>query len=106
VLNSFFTVMCAVELQKVGERVWRDFTGSVRLTNEQLIDRVNAAVEERTLGRFADMYKIVPEAYLTGSDELRGYSWTLPITLYANNMKTVMTLDVRARRMTDLAVVG
>jgi hypothetical protein len=103
VLNSFFVAMAAVELQKVGERVWREYSGSVRLTNEQLVDRINAAVEAKTIGRFCDMFKIVPEAYLSAADETRGYSWTLPISLYANNMRTVMVLDVRARRMTDLA---
>jgi len=101
VLNSFFTVMACVELQKVGERVWRRFSGSVSLTNAQLIDRVNATVEEMTIGRFAGLYKIVPAAYLTDADLVRGYSWTLPIKIYANNMKTVMTLSLQAYRMTD-----
>jgi hypothetical protein len=103
ILNSFFVAMCCVELQKVGERVWRQFTGTVRLTNEQLVDRVNAAVQEKTLGRFCDMFKIVPDAKVTAADEQRNYSWHLGIELYANGMKTVMTLDVRARRMSDLA---
>jgi hypothetical protein len=101
VLNSYFTMMACVELQKVGERVWRRYTGSVALTNEQFIDAVNAEVEKLTLGRFANMYKIVPAAYMSENDEIRGYSWTLPIKLYANNMKTVMTLDVVAYRMSD-----
>lgn len=101
VLNSFFVAMACVELQKVGERVWREFTGSVRLTNAQLVDRVNAAVENKTIGRFCDMFKVVPAAYHSAADEQRGYSWTLPIKLYANNMATVMTLDIQAYRMSD-----
>jgi hypothetical protein len=101
VLNSFFVAMCCVELQKVGERVWREYTGSVRLTNAQLVDRVNNAVGRKTLGRFCDMFKVVPAAYFTSADTLRGYSWTLPIKLYANNMETVMTLDIQAYRMSD-----
>jgi hypothetical protein len=101
VLNSFFVAMCCVELQKVGERVWREYTGSVRLTNAQLVDRVNSSVQSKTIGRFCDMFKVVPAAYFTAADTLRGYSWTLPIKLYANNMETVMTLDIQTYRMAD-----
>lgn len=102
IFTSFVTMACAVELQKVGMRTWRDFTGNISLTSDQFIDRVNRKVEERTVGRFCDLFKIVPECLITNADAQRGYSWSLPITLYANNMKTVMTLDVRGRRMSDL----
>lgn len=103
IFTSFVTMACAVELQKVGMRVWREFTGKTSLTDAQFIERVNRRVEERTIGRFCDLFKIVPECQITNSDAQRGYSWSLPITMYANNMKTVMTLDVRGRRMSDLA---
>jgi hypothetical protein len=102
IFTSFITTLCAVELQKVGQRVWRYFTGSVRLTDDQLVDRVNRKVEELTVNRFCNIFQIVPEATITSADAQAGYRWTLPITLYANNMKTVMTLDVRGRRMSDL----
>lgn len=105
VLNSFFTMMACVELQKVGEQAWRQFSGSVALTNGQLMDRVNTFVEQRTVGRFAGMYKVVPAAYMTDADLVRGFSWTLPIKIYANNLKTVMTLQVQAYRMTDYVAV-
>jgi len=103
IFTSFLTMACAVELQKVGQRVWREFTGKTSLTDAQFIERVNQRVQERTIGRFCDLYKIIPECQITNADAQRGYSWSLPITLYANNMKTVMTLDVRGRRMSDLA---
>ncbi len=103
VLNSFFTMMACVELQKVGERVWREFTGSVALTDAQLVDRVNRRVEQLTVGRFASMFKIVPAAYISDADKARGYSWTLPIKIFANNMRSIMTLSVQAYRMSDYA---
>lgn len=103
VLNSFFVVMGCIELQKVGQRVFNDFSGVVSLTNAQLVERVNAEVERRTNGRFANLFVIRPNATITSYDEQRGYSWTLPIELYANNMKSVMTLSVKAYRMSDLA---
>jgi hypothetical protein len=101
VLNSFFTMMACVEIQKVGERVHREFSGAIDLTNAQLIEKVNKAVEVKTNGRFAGLYKIVPAAYMSDGDLSRGFSWTLPIKLYANNMRTVMTLSIEAYRMTD-----
>lgn len=101
VLNSFFTAMACVELQRVGERAHRQFSGSISLTNAQLIDRVNKFVEDDVNGRFADLFKIKSQAYITSADDLRGYSWTLPIQLYANNMKTVMSLSIESYRMSD-----
>lgn len=103
VLNSFFVVCGCIELQKVGQRVWRRFTGSVRYTDNILINEVNQAVINDTVGRFADLFRITPNAMITGGDQLRGYSWSLPIDLEANGMKTVMVLDVRAKRMAAAA---
>ena len=36
----------------------------------------------------------------------RGYSWTVPIKLYADNMKTVMTTYVQAYRMSSLSTTA
>lgn len=99
VLTSFFTMMGCIGLQKVGEQVWREYTGNVKLTKGQLIQNVNQAVTDKTNGKFAGLFKIVPKAYITGGDEKRGFSWTLPIELYANNATTVMTLSVETYRM-------
>lgn len=102
VLNSFFTMMACVELQKVGERVHRAYSGVTSLSEAQLVDAVNRKVEELTVGRFAEMFKVVPDAYISQGDAQRGFSWTLPIKLYANNMKTVQVLSIQAYRMSDL----
>lgn len=103
VLNSFFFAMCCVEMQKVAERVWRLFSGAVSLEDPVLFDRVNRAVEERSVGRFASLFKIVPAAYKTEADQARGYSYTLPISIYGNVMSTVATVELKAFRLSDLA---
>lgn len=103
VLNSFFFAMCCVEMQKVAERVWRLFSGSVSLDDPVLFDRVNRAVEERSVGRFAGLFKIVPAAYKTEADQARGFSYTLPISIYGNVMSTVATVELKAYRLSDLA---
>lgn len=103
VLNSFFTMMACVELQKVGERAWRQFSGVSSLTNDQLKERVEDFVNENVNGRFDGRFVIIPEVYFTDADLQRGYSWALRIKLYAPNMKTVMTMSVQANRLDDLA---
>lgn len=102
VLNSFFTMMAISYLNKVSYAAWREFTGSISLTNAQLEERVNDFVRENTKDKFDGLFVIRPEATVTELDALRGYSWTLPIKIYANNMKTVMTTYIEAYRMTDL----
>lgn len=103
VLNSFFTMMACVELEKVGERARRRFSGVSSLTNAELVDKVNKFVIENTTGRFDGRFIIEPNAYFTAADLARGYSWALAIKIYAPNMKTVMTLHIDAYRIDDLA---
>lgn len=102
VLTSFFTMMCAVELTKVGYRSHRAFSGVSSYTNLQLIERVNTFIVENTIGRFDNRFVITPDTYFTQADRERGYSWTTPIKMYAPNMKTVSTLIVEAYRLDDL----
>ena len=101
VLNSFFTVMAIGELNKVTASAWREFTGNSKLSGPQLIDRVNNFVKKRVQGKFDGRFVVVPDAYLTDMDVQRGFSWTLPVKIYASNMKTVMTTYIQAYRLSD-----
>lgn len=102
ILTSFFTMMAVVELQKVGDRAHRRFSGVSSLSNGQLIERVNKFVDENTTNRFDNRFVIKPNAYYTQADIARGYSWTLEINIYGPNMKTVQTVYVASRRLSDL----
>jgi len=102
VLNGAITMMCAVELEKVAQRTWRDLTGNSKLTAEQFAERSNEAIIAATTGRFDDRFVIVPNTFYTAQDEQRGYSWSCRIDLYAPNMKTVGTYTITAHRMSDL----
>lgn len=103
ILNSFFTALACVELEKVGDRARRQFSGADDLTNAQLIERVNQFIIDNTTGRFDGRYTIVPQTFFTSNDAQRGFSWSMIITLYGPNMKTVGTLTIQARRIEDLA---
>lgn len=103
VLNSFNTAMAICQLNKIAHAAWREFSGVDHLTNAQLVTRVNDFVNDRVKGRFDNRFVIQPDAFFTELDVLRGFSWTLPIKIYAPNMKTVMTTYVKAYRIEDLA---
>ena len=98
VLNSFITMMAICYLNKIGDAVHREFSGVAHLTNDQLVERVNAFVTKRVAGIFDSRFTIVPDCQITEMDVIRGYSWTLPIKIYAANMKTVQTFYVQSYR--------
>lgn len=102
VLNNYFTAMAICYLNKIAHAAWRKFTGSISLTNAQLEEQVNRFVEQAVVDTFDGLFVIKPNATVTEMDALRGYSWTLPIKIYANNMKTVLETYVEAYRMSDL----
>ena len=106
VLNSYFTALAIGQLNKVAHKAWREFSGVSHLTNAQLVQRVNDFVIANTQGRFDDRYIVVPEAYFSELDTLRGFSWTLPIKIYSPNMLTVMTTMVQAYRIGDYAAAA
>jgi hypothetical protein len=106
VLNSYITAMAIAQLNKVAHAAWREFTGTSHLTNAQFAQRLNDFVSNNVRGRFDERFVIVPDATFTDLDLLRGFSWTLPIKIYAANMKTVMTTYVQAYRIEDLNTNG
>lgn len=102
VLNSIFTVAALCTITKIGADAWRNFTGTVGMTNEAFIAAVTNYVNNRTKDIFGTMIVVVPEVIITDEDELRGYSWRLITKLYANNMKTKMVHSSEIYRMSDL----
>lgn len=104
VLNAAANMWVAVELEKVCQGVWRDLTGIGYLTNEQFIERSNRLIRQRAREvNFDNRVVLEVETYQIPSDEQRGYSWSTNVVMYANNMKTVGTYTITARRMDDLA---
>jgi hypothetical protein len=102
VLTSFLTAMVCVECEKVGEAAWRKFSGQVHLQPAELCDAVNQFVIDETQGKFAGLVRIIPAAFISGGDQQRGYSWSLPIKIYANNSTTVEEVTLQVRRMSSL----
>lgn len=99
VLNSFCTVMALCTLNKVVNKTFRKFQGEDDLDDAQLIDAVNNDIKNQVKGIFDNRYIIEPQAFFTNADSARGYSWTVPVKLYANPSRTVMTTYIQTYRM-------
>ena len=102
ILNSMFNMLIAVELEKVAEITWRQLTGISGLTENQFITRSNRLIEEAVKGRFDNRVVIVPDTFVSEADSQRGFSWGCNIVMYGNNMKTVGSFTIVARRREDL----
>lgn len=102
VLNSYFTVVAIAYLNKIAHAAWREFSGSISLTEAQLCEKVNAFVSERAKDKFDGKIFVRPRCTVTEFDKLRGYSWTLPIDVGANLSQTVMTTYTNSYRLEDI----
>lgn len=102
VLTSYVTVMGMIEANKVCQRAWRRFSGVTKYTRAQLAERVNEFVAAGLRDRFDGRFVFIPETYFTTADVARGFSWTVKVKMYANNMQTVMTFFVETYRREDL----
>lgn len=102
VLNSDINMTICVDMAKMAEETWRQLTGNTTLTGPQFIDKSNAIFAGLVEGRYDNRVVIVPRTYFTEADEARGYSWSLDAVVYMNNMRTVGTLNIITRRMSDL----
>ena len=100
-MTSYLTACACIQLNKIAHKAHRTFTGTSGLTPAQFTERVNNFVNEEVKDLFDGRYIIVPKAHFTTLDEVRNYSWTLPIEIYAPGMYTVMTAYVVARRIQD-----
>lgn len=102
VLTSYITACAIIQLNKILHKAHRRFSGVSGLTTAQFSKKVNDYISEEVRGRFDDRFIIRPRAHFTSLDEVRNYSWTVPVDIGAPGMKTVMTAYVTARRIEDM----
>lgn len=98
VLNSFLTMAACCNLERVAQSTWRDITGG-EYTQQQVIERSNRLITERTEGRYDGRYLITPNTYYSQADVQRGYSYNADITIQAPNMVTVGQFTIIADRL-------
>lgn len=103
VLTSYKTACAIIQLHKIVHKAHRTFTGVSGLTPAQFTKRVNDYVSEQVRGKFDNNFIIKPRAFFSSLDEIRNYSWTLPVDIWATGMKTVMTTYIVSRRLENYA---
>lgn len=102
ILTSYVTACIFLAVNKALAKAQRVYSGRSDLTPAQLSERVNAFITAELRGRFDNRVTIIPQAQFTSMDEVRNYSWTVPVQVGADGMRTVMTAWAVARRRADL----
>lgn len=103
VLTGYLTACILLTVNKKLALAQRVFSGRSDLTPAQFTKKVNDFLIEELRGKFDNRVTIIPQAQFTSMDEIRNYSWTVPIQVGAEGMNTVMTAYAIARRRSDLA---
>jgi hypothetical protein len=101
VLTSYITSCAILKLQKLLYKTQKVFSGVSGLTPAQFTQRVNDFYAEEVKGLFDNRFIITPRAHFTSLDQIRNYSWTMPVDNEAPGMQTVMTAYVVAKRRSD-----
>lgn len=102
VLDGLLTIVAASYIQRVGERVWRELSGNGTHGKEKFLEVSDNKILEYADNRFDNRITIVPETYYTAADELRGYSWSTLVRMYAENMRFVNQFTIESYRREDL----
>jgi hypothetical protein len=103
IFTSLFTVKGFVDLQKIADGIWADFSGNDKLSNEQFKKYIEEECMRRTAGKYDERFLLVFNANFTQVDEFNGFSWTLNVDVGAENMKTVQTTILTGYRKDTLA---
>lgn len=102
VLNNFFVMKALGQLSKMSDRVWRRYTGTASMDNNEFIEEVTRYCNELIKGKFDGVVTVIPDVVIDDEDELRGYSWHIVWKLYGDNMKTVLVASTEVYRSSDL----
>ena len=103
VLTGYVFACVLLTVNKALSKCQRVFSGRSDLTPAQFTTRVNNWLTEELRGKFDNRVTIIPRAQFTSMDEIRNYSWTVPVDVGGEGMKTVMTAYAVARRQSELA---
>lgn len=93
VLKAAIVGFCVANINRFAFEVWRDLTGTQKLTDDQLIERSEEGISSRGAGAFDDRMDFIPHAEITEADKERGYSWSLRVDYGANAFRTVMDMS-------------
>lgn len=102
ILNSELLMQIMVDVTKRAETVWTQLTGDTKLTKAEFKVKSDDLFKKAVAGRYDGRVVIIGDTNFTATDDVRGFSWTMDIAVYGNNMKTVGQYNIIARRRSDL----
>lgn len=89
IFTSYFTTLVFVDLAKVSDRVWSQYSGADQYSNEQFKKYVEAEAYRQIEGKYDSRVQVVFTVVFTAVDEYNGFSWSLMVDVGADTMKTV-----------------
>ncbi len=102
VMTGYVFACVMLTVNKALSKCQRHFSGRSDLTPAQFTTKVNEFMTNELHGKFDGRVTIIPRAQFTSMDEIRNYSWTVPVDVGGEGMKTVMTGYAVAKRRSDL----
>lgn len=106
VLTGMYAVFAICTLQKILSAAWREFSGTQRMTGDELARAINSFIEARVKDKFDNRFIIKPRAHQSNVDVRRGYSIAVPVDIGIKNMVTVHRTWIEAYRFNDLESMG
>ena len=102
ILTSYINACGILYAHKVVHLTHRTFSGTTGLTQGEFVKKVNDFFSAQVDGKFDGRFVITPRAQFSALDQIRNFSWTLPVEFYGPGMKTVETAYIISRRIEDL----
>lgn len=103
VVTGYIMACILLTVNKVLAKAQRRFSGISGKTPAEFSKIVNNFMTSELLNIFDGRVLIIPRAQFTSMDEIRNYSWTVPVDVGGEGMKTVMTGYAIARRRSSMS---
>ena len=103
VLLSPITVDICCVIMRLIHKVHAKFSGNASLTQEQLIERCDEEILDRTRDLFGSRVDIIPRTEITAIDANNGTSWTCTVTVAAETPRNTLDFRLETIRRSDLA---
>ena len=101
-LTGMYGVFAICTLQKILSAAWREFSGTQRLSGNELADAINGFISARVKDIFDNRFIVRPRAHMSNVDVRRGYSIAVPVDIGIKGMSTVHRTWIEAYRYADL----
>ena len=100
-LNHPINVFGAIELQKVGFRVWTELLNNGKMSHENFLELSDVRIASNTQGRFDGRFSVIPVTDYVGADRDTSTRWTTTLTMTGRNGKHINTFTINSEQSRD-----